>query len=198
MATLGFFLSRPARRIFAAVSRMWIDSYTERTPRSARRSPFLTVVTVTMRHYLIGVLVVFAANDAAAQSTPAGRIIAAESAAVRALHLTKGDVASLHAATAALADSAKAAYLRTLQAFLDDTGAPQFSQTFAPVGRPVVVNDTNGIVRVRIPGELTQTTGASRTTYRERVDVEFGGTPPRILRMSQTTCTREQARTYCM
>ena len=151
-----------------------------------------------MRPYLIGVLLALGVNEAAAQSPLERRIVAAESAAVRALRFTKGDVASLNAATAALADSTKAQYLRTLQGFLDGTGRPQFSQLFVPAGRPVVVNDTNGIVHLRIPGELTQTTGASRTSYRERVDVEFGGTPPRILRISQTTCTREQARTYCM
>lgn len=151
-----------------------------------------------MRHYLICVFVALAASAAAAQSTPASRIVAAESAAVRALRFTKGDVASLHAATAVLADSTKARYLRTLQGFLDRAGTPQFSQTFVPTGSPAVVNDTNGIVHIRIPGDLIQATGASRTIYRERVDVEFGGVPPKILRMSQTTCMRVQARKYCM
>jgi hypothetical protein len=149
-------------------------------------------------------LVLLAVHGMAAQAPPpdsagdSAVAVFAEREAVRALRFTEGDRRSLRASKPDFTASAWAAFLKQFEGFLDPNGAPRFTSTFTPSGPPVLIGEKAGIVHIRIPGELIQSSRASRTTYRVAVDVEAGGTPRRIVRLTWTTCAGEAARRSCM
>ena len=158
------------------------------------------------RACLVGLFVATlgAARPAGAQSAPLdsasrAKIVAfAEDAAVRALRFTKGDLASLRAGEADFTSAGRVAFVKQMDGYLDGNGAPAFTSAFTPAGKPVVIGETNGIVHIKIPGVLVQSSGGSRTTYRVAVEVDAGGAPPKIVRLAQTTCVGAAARNYCM
>jgi hypothetical protein len=136
-----------------------------------------------------------AAADTAAQSA---KVAFAERVAVRALRFAERDANGFAASRSDFTDSAWSSFLKQFDGFLDTTGAPQFSSLFTPAGPAVVVGGKAGIVHVKIPGDLMQTSRASRTTYRVAVDVEVSGVPLKVQRLGWTTCAGESARHYCM
>jgi hypothetical protein len=133
--------------------------------------------------------------DTAAKSA---NVAFAERVAVRALRFAEHDAKSLAASRSDFTDSAWTSFLKQFDGFLDATGAPQFSSLFTPAGPAVVVGGRGGIVHVKIPGDLTQTSRASRTTYRVAVDAEVSGAPLKVRHLTWTTCAGESARRYCM
>jgi hypothetical protein len=142
-----------------------------------------------------------AAAQAVGRSDTVGQpaaVALAERAAVRALGFTQGDARSFTASRPDFADTAWAAFQKQFAGFLDAQGAPQFSSRFTPAGRAVLVGAEGGVARVRIPGELVQSTPAGKTTYRVAVDVALGGTPRKIRQLTWKTCAGEAARRYCM
>jgi hypothetical protein len=137
------------------------------------------------------------AQAAADTSDTSAAVAFAERAVVRALHFTAGDAQSLRAGREDFTDSAWNALMKQYAGFLDSRGAPEFSSLFTRMGE-AVVGVSNGVVHVKIPGELTQSSGVSRTTYRVAVDVDVGGSPPRIRRLVWNTCVGDAAKRYCM
>jgi hypothetical protein len=108
----------------------------------------------------------------------------AQKAAVRALHFTQGDAQSLRRARADFTPEAWDEFIKQMQGFIDEKGAPAFSSNFVPSGKAVVISEEEGVVHLRIPGTLTQTQGASRTTYNHsEIDVKAGGKPVKIERL---------------
>ncbi len=151
----------------------------------------------------IGLSLAGAAHRAVAQaaadtSNVSAAVAFAERAAVRALHFTAGDAQSLRAGRKDFTDSAWSALMKQYEGFLDSRGAPEFSSVFTRVGEAVIVGVREGVVHVKMPGELTQSSGVSRTTYRVAVDVDVGGSPPRIRRLVWNTCVGDAAKRYCM
>jgi hypothetical protein len=122
----------------------------------------------------------------------------AERVAVRALRFAERDANGFAASRSEFTESGWTSFLKQFDGFLDTTGAPQFSSLFTPAGPAVVVGGKNGIVHVKIPGDLMQASRASRTTYRVAVDVEVSGVPLKVQRLGWTTCAGESARHYCM
>jgi len=113
----------------------------------------------------------------------------AERESVRALTFRQGDRAALTAVRESFTPEAWTAFLKTLQGWLDENGAPAFGSSFVPAGTARIVAEERGVVHVRVPGTLTQTQNQSRTTYRHfAVDVWAGGEPLRIQKLTQTTC----------
>jgi hypothetical protein len=136
-----------------------------------------------------------AAADTAAQSA---KVAFAERVTVRALRFAEHDAKGFAASRSDFTHSAWSSFLKQFDGFLDSTGAPQFGSLFTPAGPAVVVGGRDGMVHVKIPGELIQTSRASRTTYRVAVDVEVSGVPLKVQRLGWTTCAGESARHYCM
>jgi len=81
-------------------------------------------------------------------------------------------------------------FMRHMQGFLDDKGAPTFTSTFVPSRNATVLGEKDGVVHFRIPGALTQTNNIGKTTYRAAVEVYAGsnGSATKIQRLEQITC----------
>jgi hypothetical protein len=114
-------------------------------------------------------------------------------AAVRALNFRQGDLPSLIQGRADFTPEGWTDFLRHMQGFLDEKGAPTFSSSFVPSGEAVMVDQGDGIVHVRIPGTLKQTHDQSSTTYRVKIEIHAGGKPVRITRLEQTMCAGSAA-----
>jgi hypothetical protein len=112
----------------------------------------------------------------------------AQKAAVRALNFREGDLSSLSRARPDFTAEGWRDFMKHMEGYLDQNGAPNFDSRFVPSKDAIVLDDNNGIVHLRIPGTLTQTHNQSKTTYRAAVEVFAGGKPPRIQRLEQITC----------
>jgi hypothetical protein len=117
----------------------------------------------------------------------------AQKAAVGALYFRQGDLAGLTRAQPDFTPEGWADFLKRMQGFLDEKGAPTFTSSFVPSGDAVIVDEKNGIVHIRIPGTLKQTHDQSNATYRVRIQVHAGGKPIRIIQLEQTMCIGSSA-----
>ena len=115
-------------------------------------------------------------------------VTAARDAAVRALTFRQGDRDGFIRAQEPFTSEGLAEFLKTMNGWLDGSGAPTFSSSFTPSGDGQVVDTEGGVVHVRVPGTLTHTQNQSRTTYRVAVDVWVNARPLSIRRLTQTTC----------
>jgi hypothetical protein len=109
-------------------------------------------------------------------------------AAVGALNFRQGDLASLTHARPDFTPEGWADFLKHMQGFLDEKGAPTFTSSFVPSGDAVIVDEKNGTVHIRIPGTLKQTHDQSNATYRVRIQVHAGGKPIKMTLLEQTMC----------
>jgi len=121
-----------------------------------------------------------------------------QNAAVRALNFEQGDVAGLNKARADFTPQGWKEFVKPMEGFLAPNGAPQFTSKFVPAGNAVITDRANGVIRLKIPGTLTQTQGKSSTAYRLRIEVQASGVPPKIEHLEQITCDKASAVTYCM
>lgn len=147
---------------------------------------------------LIYLLSIFALAQTPTASTPAPSITQVQAAAINALNFDQGNLRSLTKARNDFTPQGWDDFMKTLRGFLDDKGAPTYSSTFVPAGDAVVSNKDSGTINLKIPGTLTQTSGASRTTYRLRVEVRAVGAPPKIEHLEPVTCLHAQAAKFCM
>jgi hypothetical protein len=86
-----------------------------------------------------------------------------------------------------------AEFVKWLDGFIDDQGAPTGSSLFTITGETMMRSSENGVFHLAIPGTLKQQTqnpygGISTTTYRVLVDVQIGGNPLKIQHLKTTTC----------
>ena len=127
-------------------------------------------------------LVALLFQTASSAADQAATIDFAQKAAVRALGYTHGDRATLLDARDDFTPEGWRAFMKRMDGFLDAAGAPDHSSSFTPSGAAAVKSLTNGVMRLAIPGTLKQwrTTSAAGTTYRVTVEVQVGGTPPKI------------------
>lgn len=57
-------------------------------------------------------------------------------------------------------------FLRHMEGFLDENGAPTFTSSFVARRDATILDEKDGVLHLRIPGTLTQTsTQMARTTY---------------------------------
>ena len=82
-------------------------------------------------------------------------------------------------------------FMKWLEGYLDDKGAPTGSSRFTSTGDPVMKEQENGVARITIPGILKQESknaygGISKTTYRVAVDVQVGSNPLKIQHLKTT------------
>jgi hypothetical protein len=128
------------------------------------------------------------ARSASPSATDEDAVVAsAQRAVVRALNYKQGDRASLMDAKADFTGGGWSEFMKRMDGWLDDKGAPLGSETFTPSGEAVVRSAEHGIVRLSIPGTLKQSQNRSSTTYRVRVDVQMGGSPIRIEHLEPIT-----------
>jgi hypothetical protein len=146
-----------------------------------------------MRCYVAVILVVLFMGDALVAQTAAasaeeqaGIVQFAQKAAVRSLTFNQGDIESLTGARDSFTPEGWREFLKHMNGFLDEKGAPTFSSSFVPSGDAVVVGQEAGMIHFKVPGTLTQTQNKSRTTYNHaEIDVMAGGKPIRITHLEQ-------------
>ncbi|MBZ5591119.1 MAG: hypothetical protein LAP39_02715 [Acidobacteriia bacterium] len=128
------------------------------------------------------------AQSAPPSPTDQDAIVAlAQKAVVRALDYKQGDRESLMDAQDDFTEGGWSEFMKRMDGWLDDKGAPLSSESFTPTGDAVVKSRDNGIIRLSISGTLKQTQNQSRTTYQVRVDVQLSGDPIRIEHLEPKT-----------
>jgi hypothetical protein len=111
----------------------------------------------------------------------------AQKAVVLALDYKQGDRESLMDAQEDFTAAGWSEFMKRMDGWLDDKGAPLSSESFHSSGDTVVKSRENGIIHLSIPGTLKQSQNKSSTTYRVVVDVQLGGEPIRIEHLELTT-----------
>lgn len=112
----------------------------------------------------------------------------AERAAVQAVNFRQGDAEGFTRSRVDFTDSGWQDFMKHMQGFLDEKGAPTFTSSFVTSGNTKVLGEESGIVHLRIPGTLTQSNGPSKTTYRAALEVDAGGDPVKIQKLEQIAC----------
>jgi hypothetical protein len=144
-----------------------------------------------MRSCLVVLAALLLVRPAFAQNAPASdeaSILAfAQNAVVRALDYKQGDRDSLIDAKDDFTASGWSEFMKRMDGWLDAAGAPLSSEDFKPSGPAVVKTRENGVIRVELPGTLTQTQNKSTTTYRVTVEGRLAGKPLRIEHLEPIT-----------
>lgn len=153
-----------------------------------------------MRHSLIVLAVAlflgsanWAPNASADGADQSAVVEFAQKAVPRALNYDQGKRESLIDAKQDFTPDGWRTFMKWLDGYVDDKGAPTGSSLFTATGKAVVKSQENGAVRLAIPGTLKQQTrnargGLSATTYHVTVDVQVGGNPLKIQHLTIKTC----------
>jgi hypothetical protein len=107
-----------------------------------------------MRHciaLLVCLLSIFALAQTPPASTPTESVSQVQAAAINALTFEQGNLRSLTKARTDFTPQGWDDFMKTLQGFLDDKGAPTYSSKFVPAGDAVVVNKDRGPSISRFP-----------------------------------------------
>ena len=117
----------------------------------------------------------------------------AQKAVSRALDYEQGKRATLMDAQDDFTVEGWAEFMKWLDGFIDNEGAPTGSSLFTVAGETIVRGSENGVFRLAIPGTLKQQTqnsygGIAATTYRVLVEVQAAGNPLKIQHLKTTTC----------
>ena len=136
---------------------------------------------------------------ASAQSQPSDQttiMASAQKSAVRALNFRQGEVSSLTRVHGDFTPEGWKDFMKHMEGFLDQNGAPTFNSSFVPSKDPVFLDSRDGVVHFRILGTLTQSQNQSRTTYRAAIEVYAlrdlliqGGSAIKIQHLEQITCS---------
>jgi hypothetical protein len=135
------------------------------------------------------------AQNAAAQGPDRGALAAfGEKAAIAAVNFHEGDMAGFTHARADFTPDGWKGFVQHMQGFLGPKGEPTFTSSFVASGSATVLDEKDGVLHLRIPGTLTQSSKLGRTTYRAALDVyvladpSTGGKSFKIQRLDQVTC----------
>jgi hypothetical protein len=136
------------------------------------------------------VLIAVEASPGQRPNREQARLVAfAESTAVRAVNFRQGDAAGFARSRNDFTESGWKEFMKVMQGFLDEKGAPTFTSTFAASGKANVLDEKDGFVRIRISGTLTQSNKLGKTTYdRAALEVLAGGNPVKLQKVEQITC----------
>lgn len=122
-------------------------------------------------------------------------ITAAQQAAVAAVNFPEGDATAFNRSRSDFTPEGWNDFLKPMAAFLDPRGAPTFTSTFVAAHDAKLISEKDGVLRLRIPGTLTQSNKIGRTTYRQAaIEVyvlrarNIGETSIKIQRLEQITC----------
>jgi hypothetical protein len=133
---------------------------------------------------------VLLANPALAQTAAeqAALVSTVQKAVVRALNFDQGDVERLKGSRNDFTPEGWMEYVKHLDGWLDDKGAPTFTSTFVPSGGPTIVSQGDGVLQLTMTGTLKQLQNRSTTTYPIVVEVQARGKPLKIEHLKQTIC----------
>lgn len=126
----------------------------------------------------------------------------AETASVRALTFGQGDIASLMDAKDDFTSKGWDEFMKNLNGWLEEKGAPKFSSNFSPSGKPLDIRLESGVLYLTIPGVLTHESrneygGLSTTAYRTEINIQLAEKPLKIEQLTQKTCGGAKTKTSC-
>jgi hypothetical protein len=103
---------------------------------------------------------------------------------VRSQRLKQGDAQSLHTAEKEYTAAGLSELKQKMIGFIDDQGAPAFSQDFIPEGDAVTTSQEGDAVKVRVSGVLKQVHDIAVTVYPASFEIKAVGSPPKIIGFS--------------
>lgn len=121
-------------------------------------------------------------------------VASAQEIAIAAVTFSLGDATAFSRAQGSFTADGWKEFMKHMQGFLDQGGAPTFTSSFVRAHDATVVGDHDGVLHIRIPGTLTQTNKVGRTAYRAALDVyairsaSASGPAAVIQRLEQITC----------
>jgi hypothetical protein len=113
---------------------------------------------------------------------------AVQKAVVRALNFDQGDLARLRASRKDFTPEGWKQFMKHLDGWLDDKGAPTFTSSFVPSGGPTIISQSGGVLQLTMTGTLKQRQNNSTTTYPIVVEVTASGRPMKIADLKQSIC----------
>lgn len=147
----------------------------------------------TLIAVLVSTLVVSAHGAQSGAGSQAAFIASAQSIAVAAVTFREGDAAGFDRARANFTADGWKDFVKHMQGFLDQRGAPTFTSTFVAAHDATLVGQQDGVFVLRIPGTLTQNNKLGRTTYRAALEVHAildsdSTNTVKIQQLTQITC----------
>ena len=119
---------------------------------------------------VVAVLISFPAlAQSAAQTTSeqAAAVDFGQKAAIAALNFRQGDAAGFNRARDNFTPDGWKDFMKHMVGFLDQKGAPTFTSSFVAKRDATVLPQSESILRIRVPGTLTQSNEIGKTTYRQ-------------------------------
>ena len=134
----------------------------------------------------------FAQNAARSGPDQAAIVRLGEKAAIAALNFQQGDAAGFARSRDDFTTDGWKNFVKGMQGFLDEKGAPTFTSSFVAAHDATVVNEKEGVLHLRIPGIITQSSKIGKTTYKAALEVYLlpnaSGNSVKIQRLEQITC----------
>ena len=135
----------------------------------------------------------FAQDSSRAKPSLDADIALAQRFAIAALNFRQGDAAGLNQLRANFTDDGWKDFMKHMEGFLDANRAPTFTSTFVPARDARLLDEKDGVIHLKIPGTMTQSSQLGKTTYR-RFALEIyavrdsGNKKTKIQRLEQITC----------
>ncbi|HXI86518.1 MAG TPA: hypothetical protein VNH64_03610 [Parvularculaceae bacterium] len=114
----------------------------------------------------------------------------------RAFDFQQGDAASFSDAKSDFTSAGWDTFVAKFKGYLDAAGAPQFSSELSDLTL-VSTSAADGETHAVYGGVLTYAGGPSRTAYRVKITVDYGGNPPRITALDYSTCAGSRTASSC-
>jgi hypothetical protein len=141
---------------------------------------------------LLGVVLLatpaLAQTPAAPDAEQASAVGAVQKAVLRALNFSQGDLEHLKATRADFTPEGWKAFMKHLDGFLDDKGAPIFTSSFVQSGGSTIISQGDGVLHLTLTGTLKQTQKTMSATYPIVVEVRAVGKPMKIEHLKQSIC----------
>jgi len=134
-----------------------------------------------------------AQTPAVPDAEQAAAVAVVQKAVVRALNFNQGDLEHLRGSRADFTPEGWTQFMKHLDGFLDDKGAPIYNSSFVQSGGPTIISQGDGVLQLTLTGTLKQTQKAMSTTYQIAVEVRAVGKPMKIEHLKQSICGGQTA-----
>ena len=135
-----------------------------------------------MKKLSLLLLLVLMSGFASANSPPPLDLKAITETIILSQALVQGDAESLKKAKAQFTEVGLRRLEGQLIGFIDEKGAPTFSQTFTPLRELSVTRIEGGVIKANLLGTQKQTSGTSTTTYNGIIEIELDEKTLKIMR----------------
>src|SRR5262249_10950671 len=141
--------------------------------RGKRRQEARMMMRAESKLLFVAVLVsipAFAQNATRTRSDQATIAGLGQKVAIAALNFQQGDAVGFTRSREDFTTDGWKNFVKSMEGFLDQKGAPTFTSSFVAARDATVVDEKEGVLHLRIPGTLTQSSNLGRTTYRAAIE----------------------------